>query len=143
MQKHSIKRLREQVTEEIREQTAMLTKMQAEPKTASKALPILTREEMVPYKHMRNLAELSLGSTHTLVAIGYIEHYGQEKLVVKLSYGILYQAGDNLEGQKEQLLDDCRVIITKIRVNHSTKRKFAVSLGGPSNGKTHEGTKIV
>jgi hypothetical protein len=46
---------------------------------------------------MRNVAELPLASTNTLVAIGYIEHYGQEKLVIKLADGILYQAGDNLE----------------------------------------------
>ena len=48
-------------------------------------------------------AELPLCSTHTVVAIGHIEHYGQEKLVVKLDDGILYQAGDNIEQQKEQL----------------------------------------
>ena len=63
--------------------------------------PVVAREEMVPYKHMQNLAELPLGSTHTVVAIGHIEHYGQQKLLVKLDDGILYQAGDNLEQQKE------------------------------------------
>ena len=62
--------------------------------------PVPTREEMVPYKHMRNLAELPLGSTHTVTAIGYIDHYGQQKLVIKLEDGISYQAGEHLERQK-------------------------------------------
>ena len=125
MQKHSIKCLREQVTKEIREQTAKLTKMQAEPTTPSKALPILTREEMVPYKHLKNLAELPLGSTYILVAIGYVEHYGQERLVVKLADGTIYQAGDNLEEQKEQLTAECKIIVSKTKLS-STRRKFAV-----------------
>ena len=60
------------------------------------------------------------------VAIGHIEHYGQQKLVVKLDDGILYQAGDNLEQQKEQLKNGCNIIINKIRVNNSTKRKFSI-----------------
>ena len=88
--------------------------------------PVLTREEMVPYKHIQNLAELPLGSTHTVVAIGHIEHYGQEKLVVKLDDGILYQAGDNLEQQKEQLKNGCKIIMNKVRVNNSTKRRFGL-----------------
>ena len=88
--------------------------------------PVLAREEMVPYKHMQNLAKLPLGSTHTVVAIGHIEHYGQEKLVVKLDDGILYQAGDNLEQQKEQLKNGCKIIINKVRVNNSTKRRFGL-----------------
>jgi hypothetical protein len=125
MQKHSIKCLREQVTKEIREQTAKLTKMQAEPTTPSKALPILTREEMVPYKHLKNLAELPLGSTYILVAIGYVEHYGQERLVVKLADDTIYQAGDNLEEQKEQLTAECKIIVSKTKLS-STRRKFAV-----------------
>ena len=81
--------------------------------------PVLAREEMVPYKHMQNLAELRLGSTHTVVAVGHIEHYGQQKLVVKLGDGILYQAGENLEQQKEQLKNGCNIIINKVRVNNS------------------------
>ena len=109
----------------MQEERAKLRKVHAEPITPS-SLPMLPKEEMVPNKHMRNLVELPLRSAHTLVAIGYIEHYGQQKLVVKLENGILCQAGDNLEEQKEQLLDRCSIIITKIRVNNSTKRKFAV-----------------
>ena len=125
MEKHTIKNLREQVTTEIQEQTAKLRKMYTEPTTPSKALPILTREEMVPYKHMRNLVELPLGSAHTLVAIGYIEHYGEQKLVVKLENGVLYQAGENLEEQKEQLTARCKIIVSKTKLS-STRKTFAV-----------------
>ena len=64
MEKYSVKHLREQATKALQEQTAKLKKMHAEPTMPSKALPILTREEMVPYKHMRNLAELPLRSTY-------------------------------------------------------------------------------
>jgi hypothetical protein len=81
---------------------------------------------MVPYMHMRNLAELPLGSTHIVVAIAHIDHYGQQKLVVQLQDGTIYQAGDYLEQQKEQLRDGCKIIISKVRVNNSTKRKFAI-----------------
>ena len=80
---------------------------------------------MVPYKHIRNLTKLPLGSMHTLVAIGYIEHYVQEKLVVKLDDGALYQAGDHLEEQKEQLTAECEIIISKTKLS-STRKKFAI-----------------
>ena len=64
--------------------------------------PVLARKEMVPYKQMQNLAELPYNLIHTVVTIGYIHHYGQHKLVVKLDNGISYQASDNLEQQKNQ-----------------------------------------
>ena len=75
--------------------------------------------------HLQSLAQLPLNSTHTVVAISYIEHYGLEKLVVKLDNGI-YQAGDNLEQQKEQLRNGSKIVINKVRVNNSTKRNFAI-----------------
>ena len=124
MEKDSIKSLREQITREIQKEKLKMACV--DPTRSVDSLPVLAREEMVPYKHMQNLAELPLGSTHTVVAIGYIEHYGQEKLVVKLDDGILYQAGDNLEQQKEQLKNGCKIIINKIRVNNSAKRRFGL-----------------
>ena len=124
MEKDSIKSLREQITREIQEEKLKMAC--ADPTRSVDSPPVLAREEMVPYKHMQNLAELPLNSTHTVVAIGHIEHYGQEKLVVKLDNGMLYQAGDNLEQQKEQLGNGCKIIINKVRVNNSTKRKFAL-----------------
>ena len=124
MEKDSIKSLREQVTREIREEKSKMAF--ADPTMSVESPPVLAREEMVPYKHMRNLAELPLGSSLTLGAVGYIDHYGQEKLVVKLDDGILYQAGGNFEQQKEKLRNGCKIIVIRGRVNNSTKRKCAI-----------------
>ena len=54
---------------------------------ASKAAKEI-RESRKPFE---DLTELPLGSTHTVTAIGCIDHYGQQKLVVKLDDGITYQ----------------------------------------------------
>ena len=124
MEKDSIKRLREQVTREIREEKSKMAF--ADPTMSVESPPVLARKEMVPYKHMRNLAELPLGSSHTVRAVGYIDHYGQEKLVVKLDDGVLYQAGGNFEQQKEKLRNGCKIIMIRVRVNNSTKRKCAI-----------------
>ena len=62
--------------------------------------PVPTREEMVPYKHMQNLAKLYLLVRRTPLLQ---RQYGKQKLVLKLDDGITYQAGYNLEQQKEQL----------------------------------------
>ena len=64
-------------------------------------------------------------STHTVTAIGYIDHYGQQKLVVKLDDGITYQAGEHLERQKEQLTEMCKIVISKTKLS-PTKKTFAV-----------------
>ena len=123
MEKDSIKSLPEQVTREIQEEKL---KMACAYSTLSvESPPVLTREEMVPYKHVRNLAELPLGSTHTVTAIGYIDHYRQEKLVVELDDGILYQAGEYLEEKKEKLKDMCKIVIFKTKLSE-TRKKFAV-----------------
>ena len=87
--------------------------------------PVLAREETVPYKHMKNLAELLLGSPHTIIPIGYIEHYGQEKLVLKLDDSTTYQAGEYLEEKKERLTEMCKIVISKTKLPQ-TRKKFAV-----------------
>ena len=74
---------------------------------------------------MQNLAELPLGSTHTIVAIGYIEHYELEKLVLKLDEGTTYQAGEYLEEKKEQLTEMCKIAQSKTKLSQ-TRKKFAV-----------------
>ena len=122
MEKDSIKSLREQITREIQEEKSKMAS--ADLTMPVESPPVLTREEMVPYKHMRNLAKLPLGSTHTVTAIGYIEHYGQQKLVVKLGDDILYQAGEILERQKEQLTEMCKIVISKTKLPQ-TRKKFA------------------
>ena len=122
MGKDSIKSLREQITREIHEEKLKMACV--DPTRSVDSLPVMAREEMVPYKHMRNLAELPLGSTHTVTAIGYINHYGQ-KLVIKLEDGTSYQAGEHLERQKERLTEMCKIVISKTKLSQ-TRKKFAV-----------------
>ena len=123
MEKDSIKSLREQMTREIQEEKLKMAC--ADPTISVDSPPFLVREETVPYKHMQNLAELPLGSTHTVTAIGYIDHYGQQKLVVQLDDGTTYQAGEHLERQKEQLTEMCKIVISKTKLS-PTRKKFAV-----------------
>ena len=79
----------------------------------------------VPYKSLTNLAELPVGSVHAVSGIGYCKHYCQDKLVVQLDNGMQYQAGEFLEACKDRLLDCCKIIIEKLRVDKS-RRKYAV-----------------
>ena len=123
MEKDSIKSLREQITREIHDEKSKMAC--ADPTISVESPPFLVREEMVPYKHMQNLAELPLGSTHTVTAIGYIDHYGQQKLVVKLDDGITYQGGEHLERRKEQLTKMCKIVISKTKLL-PTRKKFAL-----------------
>ena len=123
MEKDSIKNLREQITREIQEEKLKMAC--ADPTISVESPPFLVREEMVPYKHMQNLAELPLGSTHTVTAIGYIDHYGQQKPVVKLDDGTTYQAGEHLERRKDQLTEMCKIVISKTKLS-PTRKKFAV-----------------
>ena len=109
MEKDSIKSLQEQIMREIQEEKLKMA--WADPARSVDSPPVLAGEEMVPYKHMQNLGELRLGSTNTIIAIRYIEHYGQQKLVVKLEDGKTYQAGEYLEEKKEQLTEMCQIVI--------------------------------
>ena len=79
----------------------------------------------VPYKSLTNLAELPVGSVHVVSGIGYRKHYRQDKLVVQLDNGMQYQAGEFLEAYKDRLLDGCKIIIEKLRVDKA-RRKYAV-----------------
>ena len=56
---------------------------------------VLAREETASYKHLQNLAKLPLNSTHTIVAVGYIEQYKTE----------------------------CKIMVTRTKLS-STRRKF-------------------
>ena len=60
--KDSIKSLQEKITREIQEEKLKMAC--TDPTRSMESPPVLAREEMVPYKHLRNLTELSLGSTH-------------------------------------------------------------------------------
>ena len=49
--------------------------------------------------------------------MGYAKHYGTDLLVVQLGDGMQYQAGEFLENIKEDLLNGCKIIIEKCRVD--------------------------
>ena len=80
---------------------------------------------LVPYKALNNLAELPIGSVHAVSGIGYAKHYGKDKLVVQLDHGVSYQAGEFLETCKDSLVNGCKIIIEKCRVD-SSRRKYVV-----------------
>ena len=79
----------------------------------------------VPYKALNNLAELPIGSAHAVSGIGYAKYYGKDKLVIQLDNGVSYQAGEFLETCKDSLVNGCKIIIEKYRVD-SSKRKYVV-----------------
>ena len=54
MEKDSIKSLREQITREIQEEKSKMACV--DPTMPVDSPPVLAREEMVPYRHMQNLA---------------------------------------------------------------------------------------
>ncbi len=77
------------------------------------------------YKHIQSLTDLPVGTCKEVLAIGRACHYGQNKLVVKLDDGNLYQAGDYLEEHEESLVSGCKIVIDRVRLNKA-RRKYAV-----------------
>ena len=123
MEKYSIKTVQKELALEMQEENIKLGNAVAEYCQSSNVMPIIPREDMVPYKH-------HLLSIHTVKVFGFSEHYGQQKPVVKLEDGGLYQAGENLEEQEEQLTGDCRIVILKLNLCVSTRRKYAICKSG-------------
>ncbi len=97
------------------------------PESAEKQpLPQICKEDIEAYKHLSNLIELPIGSAHEITAFGFQSHYGRDKLVVKLSDGRLYQAGEGLEGQHETFFVGTKIVVEKHRVCKTSRRKYAV-----------------
>jgi len=90
-----------------------------------RGMPTIAQEEMIPYKNMLKLIDLPKGSSHTVSAIGHSEYYGC-RLVVRLSDGKLYQAGDDLTDKEDMLTRVCKITIQRYRTNKSTRQKYAV-----------------
>ena len=65
-------------------------------------MPLISREDLLPYREYDNLISLPLGSVHTINAIGNISRYGTPRLVVTIGETI-YQAGQALEEKVDQL----------------------------------------
>ena len=94
-------------------------------------IQVLSREQLIPYKEYQNLAILPLQSVHKIEAIGYVSHYGTDRLVVKLP-NATYQAGEDLELKVNELKNNCYIKIIKIRTNIKRRIKFAESTIYPS-----------
>ena len=91
----------------------------------SDEIDVIQRQDLLRYKEYDNLRCLPIGSVHRVVALGYIEHYGRERLVVKLGDKI-YQAGEDLESKVKQITKNCFLQTEKVKLNHSNRIKFAV-----------------
>ena len=87
--------------------------------------PVIPREDLLPYKDYPNLTALDIGSVHNVDGWGYVKHYGTERLVISIS-GKIYQAGENLEENVNQLKHLCKIKIEKIRLNKKRRVKYAI-----------------
>ena len=68
---------------------------------------------------------MPIGSVHSVDGRGFIKHYGRERLVISVD-GKIYQAGENLEENVDQLKHLCKIKIEKIRTNRNRHVKYAV-----------------
>ena len=87
--------------------------------------PVIPRENLLPYQDYSNLATLQIKSVHNVDTLGFVQHYGRERLVVSIG-GTIFQAGDDLEENVDQLKNLCKIKLEKIRTNKNTKQKYAV-----------------
>ena len=99
---------------------------------STRKITSIARENLVRYKDYENLRSLPIGSVHKIKGIGYIQHYGKDKLVVQLAEK-LYQAGEDLESKVNEIVEDGYLKIEKVRLNHTTRIKFAVCAVYSSN----------
>ena len=87
--------------------------------------PVIPQENLLPYQDYSNLATLQIKSVHNVEAVGFVQHYGRERLVVSIG-GKIFQAGDDLEEKGNQLKTLCKIKIEKIRTNTKTRQKYAI-----------------
>ena len=74
------------------------------------------------YKDYPDLIALSKNSIHKVEAIGYINQYATEKMVVQLPKGI-YQAGEYLQSKADELTLNCCIKLLKTRINLKNRIK--------------------
>ena len=87
--------------------------------------PIIPREHLLNYREYPNLASLSVGGVYNVDGLGYIRHYGTERLVVSMD-GKIFQAGADVEEKSAQLKYMSKIKIEKLRTNVNTRQKYAV-----------------
>ena len=87
--------------------------------------PIIPRENLLRYKDYPNRIALPIGSVHNVDGWGFVKHYGTQRLLISLD-GKIYQAGDNLEEQVNQLKYLSKIKIEKIRKSKKNNCKYAI-----------------
>ena len=100
-------------------------------------MQIIEKEHLLSYGKYENLATLPVSSTHKVTAIGFVSHYGTQRLVIKIG-DTFYQAGQDLESNVAKLKQNCTVKIEKVRINRSARSKYAIcSIYEPGDWTAH------
>ena len=89
-------------------------------------VPTLNPLECTHYQTLPNLAKLPENSIHVLVSKCKVVWRNNQKLVVKLGDGVVYQAGKYLQENEDKLSKDCRIKIGKKRVERSSRNLYAL-----------------
>lgn len=85
----------------------------------------MPRNELLHYKDYDNLTKKPIDSLLKVDAIGWIYHYGKDRLVVKID-GQFFQAGLDLEDKVANIAKSCYIRIKKLRVDVNTRQKYAI-----------------
>ena len=91
----------------------------------SRSIAVVPRNELLQYKDYDNLSRKPLDSLLKVEAIGWIQYYGKERLLIKIG-DEFYQAGADLENKVENIVSGCYLRIQKFRVAPTTRQKYAV-----------------
>ena len=86
---------------------------------------IVPRNELLQYSDYENLTTKPIDSLLQVEAIGWIHHYGKERLVVKIG-GKFFKAGVDLENKAADIMRFCYIRLKKFRVNVNTRQKYAI-----------------
>ena len=98
---------------------------------------IIPLNPLLQYREYENLSILLVGSAHKISAIGHARSYGRERLIVKIGERI-YQAGEYIEAKLPILKKNTIIKIEKIRLNKSTRTKYAIcSIYEPGDWTAH------
>ena len=95
----------------------------------NQTIPRIPQDNLLPYREYANLAVFPINSRLEVEAIGYIKHYGKERLIVSVRGNMfqgLFQGGEDLESKIAQLSNGCCIQIEKIKTNRNRKVKYAV-----------------
>ena len=90
-----------------------------------KVIATIPREELLPYREYANITALPVGGVYKVESIGHITHYGTSRMVLRIA-DTIYQAGQDLEANEEQITPGCSIRIEKIRQNRGRHVKYAV-----------------